>query len=49
MGNQQMAALEFAKTKSLTKSADDSVFSKLKKSDVKKESAEETGRTNSDK
>ncbi|HSS99668.1 MAG TPA: tetratricopeptide repeat protein [Terriglobales bacterium] len=37
MGKKQEAAAEFDKTKSLTKAADDSVFSKLKKTDRKPE------------
>jgi tetratricopeptide (TPR) repeat protein len=49
MGKKQEAAAEFAKTKSLTKAADDSVFSKLKKSDQKAEPVPETSGTVKDK
>ena len=45
MGRKEEANAEFEKTKSLTKAADDSVFSKLKKSDTKGGSVEGTAAT----
>ena len=45
MGRKDEANVEFDKTKSLTKAADDSVFSKLKKSDTKGGSVEGTAAT----